>query len=166
MEPEKGAEYSKWPAVNERKKPRWKHCSPSPAEGDIVEHDGTELGQSSEGPGSKNRVSWIPATALSAKRSEAEMKECGAFVEWCGQGKLKYWRKILAQCHFVYHQSPHGLTSDGTKSSVVRSKPVTRLNTAIQIICKRGVRRYTWWVQLSLYHVTGFSSPIAYLAEV
>jgi hypothetical protein len=82
------------------------------------------------------------------------MKECGAFVEWCGQVKLKYWGKVLAQCHFVYHQilaqchlvyhqSPHGLASDGTKSSVVRSQPVTRLNTRIQIICTRGVRRYT-----------------------
>lgn len=48
MEPEMDAVYSKWPAVNERKKLRWQHCSHSPAEGDIVEHDGTELGQSSE----------------------------------------------------------------------------------------------------------------------
>ena len=33
---------------------------------------------------------WILETALSAERSEDWMKECGAFVEWCGQGKLKH----------------------------------------------------------------------------
>jgi len=62
MEPEKGAEYSKWPAVNEWKKPRWQHCSPSTAEGDIVEHEGTEMGQShgslvADGPGSRKSIS-------------------------------------------------------------------------------------------------------------
>ena len=65
-------------------------------------------------------------------------------------------------CHFLHHQSPRGLASDRNKSSVVGSQLVTRLSTAIQIICTRGVRRYTWWVQLPLHHVAGFASPVAY----